>query len=76
MVTGIVGLVLGICGGLGLVGVAGVVLGVLARKDIAASNGYLSGSRKATAGIVTGGIGAGIAIAWMVFLAIRFAQGT
>jgi hypothetical protein len=75
LVTGIVSLVLGLCGCLGLVGLVGVVLGVLARKDIAVSGGRLTGSGKATAGIVTGAIGAGIAVAWLVFVAIRVSQG-
>lgn len=75
MVTGIAGLVLGLCGCLGLVGLGGVVLGMLARRDIAASNGRLTGKGKATAGIVTGGIGAGIAVAWLVFVTIRLSKG-
>jgi uncharacterized protein DUF4190 len=75
MVVGIVSLVVGLCGCLGLMGLVAVVLGLLARRDIAAAPGYLTGSGKATTGIVTGALGAGMAMAWLVFLAIQLAQG-
>jgi hypothetical protein len=58
LVTGIIALVMGCCGVLGLVGIASVVLGVQARRDIAASRGALTGDGAALAGIILGAIGA------------------
>jgi hypothetical protein len=58
LVTGIIALVMGCCGVLGLVGIASVVLGVQARRDIAASQGRLTGDGAALAGIILGAIGA------------------
>jgi hypothetical protein len=58
LVTGIIGIVLGCCGLFGLVGIAGVVLGIQARREIAASQGALTGDGAALAGIILGGIGA------------------
>ena len=54
MVLGIVGLVLsGVCLG-GLVGIAGIVLGRKARREIDAEPGRYTGRGMATAGLVTG----------------------
>jgi hypothetical protein len=79
MVLGIISLAvlpLGCCCGIGFVvslplGIAGVVLGFMARSKIAAGNNTLGGSGKALAGIVTGGtavlIAAVIGVAYLFF---------
>ncbi len=52
--------------GFGLIGIAGIVLGVQARKEIAASGGRQSGDGLAIGGLVTGilavlaGVGLGL----------------
>jgi hypothetical protein len=53
------GSIIGACcsGLLGLVGVAAIVIGVQARREIAASNGTQTGGGIAVAGIVTGVLG-------------------
>lgn len=63
MVCGIVGLVLCCCGPLGI---AALILGILAKKD-----GNTSG--KATAGIVMGAI---IIVIWLISVIMNFATGT
>ena len=57
LVTGLDGLLTICCGFFAIVSIVAVVLGFLARKDIAASNGQLKGEGMATAGIVTGALG-------------------
>jgi hypothetical protein len=49
-----------ICGGLIIPSVLGIVFGVLARKEIDASNGLLKGRGMATAGLVLGIVGLAI----------------
>jgi hypothetical protein len=73
LVTGIIALVMGCCGVLGLVGIASVVLGVQARRDIAASRGALTGDGAALAGIILGAIGA---VSGLVMGVIGFALFT
>lgn len=54
LVTGVVGLVTFCCGLFVVAGSAAIVLGFLARKEIAASGGRLTGNGMALAGIVLG----------------------
>ena len=67
LVTGI----LGICGcGVFIFGIAGVVTGVIGRKQIKESQGQLKGSGLALAGIIVGGIGLVLGLAyWIVIVA-------
>lgn len=70
MVCGIVGLLLCWCFG-GILSIVAVVLGFLSRKKIQESNGQLQGEGMAMAGLITGGIGVFIMIAyWIWFFAI------
>ena len=67
LVTGIIGMVLSIaCGVGGLVGIAGVVLGSRAKREIDADPARWTGRSKASAGVVTGAIGLGILAIWLV----------
>jgi hypothetical protein len=64
-------LVLGIlsltCGGL-LTGIPAVVVGVMSRKDIERSGGALGGGGLALAGIITGGLGTVITMAYFLLM--------
>jgi hypothetical protein len=60
LVLGIIALVGSFCYIGFLVGVPALVLGALARRDIARSNGALGGGGLAVGGMVTGGIGAAL----------------
>jgi len=58
LVTGIVSLPAVCCWPVGAVlGILGIVFGILARKDIAASSGQQKGDGMALAGIITGAVG-------------------
>ena len=58
LVVGIISPVLGLCCAiLGLVGIVAIVLGRNAQKEIAASNGGLTGAGMAKAGVILGIIG-------------------
>lgn len=58
MVAGIVSIVGScLCCGVGVAGIAAIVLGILGQREIRQSNGAKSGSGMAIAGIVTGVIG-------------------
>ena len=57
LVTGLVGLITFCCGFFVVSSVAAVVLGVVARRDIRASNGALHGDGMALTGIITGAVG-------------------
>ena len=57
MITGLVGLLTLCCGFFVLSSIAALVLGIISRKEITASNGAIKGSGMATTGIVTGVIG-------------------
>lgn len=64
LVSGILSLV-GVCccGLLGLVGIAGVVCGLMAKKEIQESRGAKTGDGLALAGIITGAIGIVLGVA-------------
>ena len=70
LVLGIVGL-LGLCCTIGgFLGIPAIVLGIIGRSEIEASNGTQTGSGMATAGIVTGAIAALAAIAMTIVFAM------
>lgn len=70
LVLGIVGL-LGLCCTVGgFLGIPAVVLGIIGRSEIEASNGNQTGSGMAIAGIVTGAIAALAAIAVLIVFAV------
>ncbi|MDN4173072.1 DUF4190 domain-containing protein [Nocardioides sp. SOB77] len=57
MITGLVGALTLCCGFFVVSSIAAVVLGFLARRDIAASGGTLKGDGQALTGIIAGGLG-------------------
>jgi uncharacterized membrane protein len=72
LVTGIIGAFTFCCGFLVVPSIAAVVLGLLARRDIANSNGQLKGDGMALAGIIAGIVG----LIGFVVLIILVATGT
>ncbi len=76
LICGVLSLVLGfMCVGLAIpVPIVAVVLGVLARRDIAASGGRTAGSGMAVVGIVTGAIGIVVALFFLVFFGMAIAN--
>jgi len=57
MVTGIVSILLGICCNVfGVAGIAALVMGIIARQQVARSNGAQTGAGMALAGIITGAV--------------------
>jgi hypothetical protein len=75
LVTGIASLVLSWCCGLGLAGIVAVVLGVRARKEIAASGGAQQGDGLALGGIVTGAIAAVLGLLILVLIVLALLSG-
>jgi hypothetical protein len=71
MVLGIVGVVA--CGF--VAGIPAIILGKQARREIDASNGWLTGRGMATAGIVMGWVEVGLAIFATVVVIVVFALG-
>ena len=70
LVTGILGV---LCCGSFIFGIAAVVLGFLGRKEISESNGQKKGGGLATAGLVLGGIGIVLSVAyWILVVASGF----
>ena len=78
LITGIIGLVTGaFCGVGGLVGIAGIVLGVKARGEIDSDPSRYTGRGKATAGLVLGVVGLVALVIWvLVFVALVAVTGT
>lgn len=72
LVIGLVGLTFFWCLGLGLVGVAAVLLGVRARSEIRASGGRQTGEGLALAGAVTGGVAAVLSLLTLAAIALAF----
>ncbi len=68
-VTGLVGLLTICCGFLVVTSIVALVLGILARKDIAGSNGQLKGDGMALTGIITGVIGILMVIVSIILIA-------
>lgn len=56
------------CGVPGLIGIAGVIFGISARKKISESHGVLAGEGKATTGIALGIVGIVIALIYVGFM--------
>jgi len=71
LVTGLVGLLTICCGFLVVSSIVALVLGLMGRKEIAASNGQLKGDGMALTGIITGIIG----ILMVVVVIILYATG-
>jgi Domain of unknown function (DUF4190) len=69
LVTGLVGLITFCCGFFVVSSIVAVVLGLLARRDIRASNGALHGDGMALTGIITGVIGIVIFLVGIVLFA-------
>ena len=76
LITGISSLVLSWCCGLGLVGIAAIVLGIKARSEIRASRGAQGGDGMAIAGIITGAIAIVIGLLALAVLFVLIASGT
>jgi len=57
MVTGLIGLITLCCGLFVVASITALILGIIARKEIRASNGALKGDGMALTGIITGVIG-------------------
>lgn len=75
LVLGIVGL-LGFCFCYGILGLPGLILGIIAMKEIKASNGAKTGHGMALAGSITGGIGLALGVLMFVaFLALQMSPG-
>ena len=75
LITGIIGLVLSLaCGFGGLVGIAGIVLGGKAKREIDADPARYTGRGKASAGLIMGIVGLVILVLWVVgFVVLRAA---
>lgn len=63
LVTGILGV---LCCGSWIFAIAAIVLGVLARKEIAESGGAKSGAGMAMAGLILGAVGIVISVIWTI----------
>lgn len=71
--VGIASIVLGFCFALfGLGGIASIVLGVQARREIAASGGMQSGEGLAISGIVTGVVAVLVGVAFGLYFVLAF----
>ncbi len=76
LVTGIISPILGFCCAFfGLVGIAAVVLGRQAQKEIATSGGMITGEGMAKAGVVLGIIGAAIAVVMTILNIVLLTSG-
>jgi hypothetical protein len=69
LVTGLVGLLTICCGFIVVSSIAALVLGLLARRDIANSNGQLKGDGMALTGIITGIIGIVLLVVVIILVA-------
>jgi hypothetical protein len=61
---------------LGLVGIVAIVMGVQARREIAASAGRQTGGGMAVAGIVTGALAVGLSVVMGLLLVAMFASAS
>lgn len=75
LVTGVASLMLSWCCGLGVTGVVAIVLGVKARREIAASGGRLKGDGIALSGIVTGAIAIVLGVLILVLIIVAVVAG-
>jgi hypothetical protein len=69
MITGLVGLLTICCGLFVVSSIVALVLGLIARREIAASGGRLKGDGQAMTGIVTGAIGIALLIVSIILIA-------
>nr|WP_202387407.1 DUF4190 domain-containing protein [Nocardioides flavescens] len=69
LVTGLVGLLTICCGFFVVSSIAAIVLGVMGRREIAASGGRLKGDGFALTGIITGVIGVVLVVVSIVLVA-------
>ncbi|MGE0730382.1 MAG: DUF4190 domain-containing protein, partial [Acidimicrobiia bacterium] len=60
----------------GLIGIAAIVLGVMSRKKIKASNGATSGAGLALAGIITGAVAVALALLVLAFFGAVLTLGS
>jgi uncharacterized protein DUF4190 len=67
LVTGILGIFP--CCGIGILGLLGVIFGVLAKKNIEASNGAEKGLGLAKAGLICGAIGLVLTVIYWILVA-------
>jgi len=63
LVTGILGV---LCCGTWIFAIAAIVLGLLARKEIAESGGAKSGAGMAMAGLILGAVGIVLSLIWTI----------
>ena len=76
LVIGVISPILGFCCAFfGLVGIAAVVLGRQAQKEIATSGGMITGAGMAKAGVVLGIIGAAIAVVMTILNIVLLTSG-
>ena len=76
LVIGIISPILGFCCAFfGLVGIAAVVLGRQAQREIATSGGMITGAGMAKAGVVLGIIGAAIAVVMTILNIVLLTSG-
>lgn len=76
LVVGIVSPILGLCCAIiGLVGIVAVVLGRNAQKEIAASNGRLTGEGMAKAGVILGIIGSSLGLLMTILNVVLLVLG-
>jgi hypothetical protein len=75
LITGISSLVLFWCCGLGIAGVAAIVLGIKARNEISAAGGAQSGDGMALGGIITGAIAVVLGLLALAFVIYTIASG-
>lgn len=76
LITGITTLVLSWCCGLGVLGLAAVVLGMKGRAEVRQSQGTQTGEGLAIAGIITGGIAVLIGLLVIALIVLVFATGS
>jgi hypothetical protein len=76
LITGITTLVLSWCCGLGVFGLAAVVLGVKGRAEVRQSQGTQTGEGLAVAGIITGGIAVLIGLVVIALIILVVATGS
>ena len=75
LITGLTTLVLSWCCGLGIFGVAAVVLGLQARAEVRRSQGGQTGEGLAMAGIITGAIATVVGLAVIVLIVLVVVSG-
>ncbi|MGH3509343.1 MAG: DUF4190 domain-containing protein [Nocardioidaceae bacterium] len=76
LVLGILSIPLGFCCSIfGLVGIAAILLGNSARKEIAQSGGAQTGDGLARAGVITGYVGVALGVVFLIVTIVLIANG-